>query len=117
MRGSAEKLLARSRFEFGVDVNGRVNVHATDLVQQYNLAGAVTSEVFNVSIDNAQRLDAGVFGSIQSAVGQRVTVGAGLRGDHVTSKNTGGYFGDHATSHTAASGSLSAIFGSGRACR
>ena len=89
MRGSAEKLLARSRFEFGADVNGRVNVHATDLVQQYNVAGALTGEVFNVSIDNAQRMDAGVFGSIQSPVGQKVTIGAGLRGDHVTSTNTG----------------------------
>ena len=112
VRGSAEKLLARSRFEFGADVNGRVNVHATDLVQQYDVAGALTGEVFNVSIDNAQRMDAGVFGSIQSSVGQKVTIGAGLRGDHVTSTNTGGYFGDHETSHTAASGSLSAIFGS-----
>ena len=111
VRGSAEKLLSRSRFEFGVDVNGRINVHATDLLRQYSLSGDITSEITNVSIDEARKLDAGVFGTIESAVGQRITLGAGIRGDHVTSQNWGGYFGDHSTSHTAASGSLSAIVG------
>jgi outer membrane receptor protein involved in Fe transport len=111
VRGSAEKLLARSRFEFGVDVNGRVDVHATDLVQQYSVSGDLTNEVQNVSIDNARRVDAGAFGSVQSAVGQKVTIGAGIRGDYVTSENTGGYFGDHSTSHAAASGSLSLMVG------
>ncbi len=107
VRGSAERLLARSRVEFGVDVNGRVAVHATDTIQQYDLAGGLTSEIVNVSIESARRLDAGIYGSGEVALASKVTVGGGVRADHVSSKNTGGYFGDHETSNGALSGSAS----------
>ena len=101
VRGSAEKLLARARFEFGVDVNGRVNVHATDSITQYDLSGAVASEVYNVSIESARKLDAGAFATYEAAVSPKFTIGAGLRADYVSSKNQGGYFGDHSTSDGA----------------
>jgi len=111
VRGSAEKLLARARFEFGVDVNGRVNVHATDSITQYDLSGAVANEVYNVSIESARKLDAGAFGTYEVAVAPKFTIGAGLRADYVSSKNEGGYFGDHSTSDGAVSGSVSVSAG------
>ena len=111
VRGSAEKLLARARFEFGIDMNGRVNVHATDSITQYDVSGAVASEVYNVSIESARKLDAGAFGTVEAALAPKFTIGAGLRADYVSSKNEGGYFGDHSTSDGAASGSVSVSAG------
>lgn len=107
VRGSAEKLLNRARFEFGVDVNGRFNVHALDVIQQYSLSDQVTSDVTNVSIDRARRTDAGAYATVEASLAQKVFAGAGVRGDSITTRNTGGYFGSHSTTHGAASGSLS----------
>ena len=111
VRGSAEKLLSRARFEFGLDLNGRVGVHATDTVRAYDLAGNLTTDAVTVSIDNARRVNTGAYAAIEAALASKVTVGAGLRGDQVSTRNTGGYFGDRSTSHGAASGSASMSIG------
>ena len=107
VRGSAERLASNARLEFGVDINGRVNVSALDTVRQYNLADTITSDVVNVSIDDARRVNTGAYATVEAALGPKATVGAGLRGDHVSTRNRGGYFGDRSTSHGAASGSVS----------
>jgi hemoglobin/transferrin/lactoferrin receptor protein len=112
VRVSAERLLANTRLAFGVDVNGRVNVRALDTIRAYTLAGGISSDVVNVSIDDARRTDTGAYATIETAWGPRVAVGAGARVDHVATKNVGGYFGDHATSNNAASGNLSVSVGS-----
>jgi hemoglobin/transferrin/lactoferrin receptor protein len=103
-RGSAEKQAGRGKFEVGVDVNGRFDLHALDVLVQYNEAGAVTSETVNVSVDNAHRLD--VAGFVQGEYGLTTTLlaTAGLRADRVTTENTGGFFGDQSTSNGALSG-------------
>jgi len=111
VRGSLEKLLGNARFEAGVDVNGRVGVRALDTVRQYSLAGAITSDAANVSIDDAERINAGAYTTFEAALAPKAILGAGLRGDRVTSANAGGYFGVHETSHTAASGSVSLSLG------
>jgi len=111
VRGSAERLFSRTRIELGADVNGRFNVNALDFVTQYSVAGDVTSSVESVSIKEAGRRDTGVFATLETAVAQKVTVGAGVRGDYVTMKNEGGYFGDHSTSNSAVSGSASITVG------
>jgi hemoglobin/transferrin/lactoferrin receptor protein len=111
VRGSAEKLLSRARFEFGLDLNGRVGVRATDTVRAYDLSGAITSDAVTISIDNARRVNAGAYAAIEAALASKVTVGAGLRGDQVSTRNSGGYFGDRSTSHGAASGSVSLSVG------
>ena len=43
----------------GIDVNGRVEVHATDAVSNYTLDGSVASKVFSESIGRARWNDAG----------------------------------------------------------
>ena len=111
VRASAERLFSSARFEMGVDVNGRFNVHATDTVTNYALDGSVASEVFSESIEEARRNDTGAYASVEAAINPKATVAAGVRGDYMTSHNHGGYFGDHETSNGALSGSGSLTVG------
>jgi outer membrane receptor protein involved in Fe transport len=112
VRGFGEKLAGRSRIEFGVDVNGRFDLNALDDLIQYDLAGNIVGTRPNVSIDTARRVDNGVYASVEAPLGGVVVVSGGIRGDYVTTKNTGGYFGDRSTSNGAASGYASATLGS-----
>ncbi len=112
VRGFGEKLAGRSRIEFGIDINGRYGLEAIDDLINYDLAGNVTSTRPNVSIDNARRVDNGVYASIETAVAPVVVVSGGVRGDYVTTKNAGGFFGDRSTNNGAGSGYASATIGS-----
>ena len=112
-RGSGQKLLGRARVEAGVDVNGRAGLNAVDDVITYNLAGSVVSTRPNVSVDRARRMDTGVFASVDAAVAPMLSLGAGGRGDYVTTRNSGGFFGDRSTGNAAGSGYASATVGGG----
>jgi outer membrane receptor protein involved in Fe transport len=112
VRGFAERLTGRARFEMGLDVNGRFDLNAIEQRIAYDLAGNVASDVATEAIDNAHRLDTGVYASVDTAVTTRLTVAGGLRGDYVTTENTGGYFGDRSTSNGAASGFFAVTAGS-----
>ena len=111
VRASAERHFSTARFEAGVDLNGRFNVHATDTVTTYALDGNVASEVFSESIGEARRNDTGAYASVEAAINPKATVAAGIRGDYMTSNNSGGYFGEHQTSNGALSGSGSLTVG------
>lgn len=89
----------------GVDVNGRFDLEALNIVQNYNSAGDPTTRTVEVAIEDAHRTDWGAFaeGDIP-IVPERLMLTAGLRGDYVTTGNTGGYFGDRSTSDSALSG-------------
>ena len=112
VRGFGEKLFGQSRFEAGVDVNGRYGLNAIDDLITYNLAGDIVSTRPNVSVDTASRTDTGVYASIETAVVPILVVSGGARGDRVTTNNSGGHFGDRSTSNGAGSGYASATFGS-----
>ena len=112
VRGFAEKLLGRSRFEAGVDVNGRYGLNAIDDLITHNLAGDIISTRPNVSVERARRTDAGLYASIESAVVPVLVVSTGIRGDYVTTRNSGGHFGDLSTGNGSGSGYASATFGS-----
>jgi outer membrane receptor protein involved in Fe transport len=114
VRAFGEKLLGQSRLEIGLDVNGRVGLHAFDDLLTYNLSGAVVSTRPNVSVESASRTDSGAYVSIDSAVAPRLVVGAGVRVDYVRTKNEGGYFGDLTTGNGSYSGFASATLGSFR---
>lgn len=111
-RGFVEKLLGRSRFEAGIDVNGRYDLNAIDDLIAYDLAGDIISSQPTVSVDSASRTDAGVYASIEAAVAPTLVVSGGARGDYVTTKNSGGHFGDRSTGNGAGSGYASATLGS-----
>jgi outer membrane receptor protein involved in Fe transport len=110
-RGAGTRLFGKARLDVGVDVNGRYDLHAVDDLLTYNLSGGLVSDRPNVSIDTARRTDTGVFASIDAAVAPILSIGAGVRGDYVTTTNEGGYFGDRSTGNGAASGYASATIG------
>ena len=104
VKGSAERQLGKGRLEFGVDVNGRYDLEALDIIQAFDLAGSMTRDTTNVSVENAHRVDTGLFLQAEAPLGSYTRVSGGIRGDRVTTENTGGYFGDRSTDHSAASG-------------
>ena len=112
VRGFGARLFGKARLEIGLDLNGRFDLNAIDDLITHDLAGAVISARPNVSVDSASRRDTGVYASIDSAIARYVSVSAGIRGDYVTTENSGGYFGDRSTSNGAGSGYASATVGS-----
>jgi len=112
VRAYGERLLGRARFEMGVDLNGRFDLGAIDDLITYDLAGDITSTRPNVSIDNAHRHDTGVYASVDTSLTSVLSLGVGLRGDYVTTTNTGGYFGDLSTGNGGGSGYAALTAGS-----
>ena len=114
LRGTAEKLAGPTKLEIGVDVNGRAGLEALDIKLGYDMDGGLASETVNVSIENAHRTDLGVYATAEAALLRRLTIAAGGRGDRVSVKNEGGYFGDRSDARAAASGFLSLTVGTFR---
>lgn len=104
VKGSAERLAGGARLEAGIDVNGRYGLEALDIIQAYNVAGALTTDTTNVSVEDARRVDTGVYVQAETAVGATARLSGGVRADRVTTTNVGGYFGDRSTANAAASG-------------
>lgn len=104
------RLLGRRSFgaaglRMGVDVNGRSGLVALNIAEEFDAAGSPTETTTEVAVEDAARTDLGAFveGDLPLA-GEKLTLTAGLRGDHVTTENTGGYYGDRSTSDGAMSG-------------
>ena len=112
LKGGAERLVGRARLELGIDVNGRYGLRAYDVTETYAVQGVLTSRSENVSVDSARRADTGLYASIDAALLPALTLGAGVRGDYVTTRNRGGFFGERSTAHGAGSGFLSLTAGS-----
>jgi hemoglobin/transferrin/lactoferrin receptor protein len=112
VRGFGERLMGVARLEVGVDVNGRYDLHALDIFEGYSLSGTRTQYTENVSIDTARRTDTGAYASVEAAPTAMLSLAGGVRGDYVTTKNEGGYFGDRSTNNGAGSGFVSATVGS-----
>ncbi len=104
VKGSGQRSYGKARLEFGLDVNGRFDLEALDIIQRYDLAGNLTSDTTNVSIDDARRTDVGAYLQADVALTPVIRVSGGARGDNVTTQNTGGFFGDRSTSNGAFSG-------------
>lgn len=104
VRGSGERQVGRAKFEAGVDVNGRFDLHALDVRVAYDPAGSVSSTTENVSVDSASRLDVAGYFEGETAIVRTLLASGGIRVDRVTSSNTDGYFGDRSTANGAASG-------------
>lgn len=112
VRAVGERLYGRTRVEAGLDLNGRFDLQAIDDLIIYTLDGSVASDRPNLSIDNAHRTDTGLYASLDSALTPVLSLGAGLRGDYVTTENSGGYFGDRSTGEGAFSGFAALTAGS-----
>ncbi|MDH4065268.1 MAG: TonB-dependent receptor, partial [Acidobacteriota bacterium] len=112
VRAFGERLVGRARLEMGLDLNGRFGLEAIDDLIAYDLAGDIVSTRPNVSIDTAHRTDTGLYANLDTALTSVLSLGAGLRGDYVATRNTGGDFGDRATGNGNASGYLALTAGS-----
>ena len=104
LRGYAQKPLGGARFEAGLDLNGRANLEALEIRVRYDEAGQIASRTEIVSIEDARRVDAGLYASVDVPVGRALSLSGGLRGDFVVTRNQGGYFGDQDTDNAALSG-------------
>ncbi len=103
LRASAALGSARGRLEVGVDLNGRRGLRAAGLSTSFTPEGALLARTEETSVEDAARADRGVFATVEARLHERLNVSAGLRGDHVTTRNRGGHFGDRRTSHSAVS--------------
>ncbi len=99
------RALGAAGLRVGVDVNGRTGLEALNVTNSYDAAGNPTTTAIEVAVEDAARTDLGAFveGDVPIA-GDGLILTAGLRGDHVETRNTGGSFGDRSTSDGAFSG-------------
>ena len=104
LKGSAERLVGRSRLEFGVDLNGRFGLEAFDILQAFDLSGAPVSDLVTTSVDDARRINLGGYFQAEAPVTATTRVSGGIRTDRVTTKNVGGFFGDRSTANAAVAG-------------
>jgi outer membrane receptor protein involved in Fe transport len=111
VRAFAERFVGPARLEMGLDLNGRFDLHALDISLVYTDPENPEERV-NVSVDDARRTDAGVYITGEAEVVSKLTAALGVRGDSVTTRNTGGFFGDRDTSNDAFSGFFSLTAGS-----
>ncbi|TAK18965.1 MAG: TonB-dependent receptor, partial [Acidobacteria bacterium] len=105
-RAVARTGVGRHRLTSGVDFNERHGVNAHDIGISFNAAGQVAATTDNASIASARKHNLGAFAQLDLPVRSRITLTVGGRVDRTRSVNTGGYFGDRAVSHQAASGSV-----------
>ena len=114
-RSFAVRPVGKARWEMGVDINGRYGLEALDSFAAFDRDGDVLFGRDELAIENARRTDIGLYTSTEALVGSRWSIGAGVRVDHVTTNNEGGFFGDQSTENTALSGygSLKVTFGRG----
>ncbi len=114
VRVFGEKLLGGARLELGLDLNGRFGLEAIDDLITYDLAGQIASTRPDESIEDARRTDTGLYVNLDTALTSALSLGAGVRGDYVTTTNTGGYFGDLSTTNGGAAGYLALTAGTFR---
>ena len=106
VRAFGERLLGDARLELGVDINGRRGLRAVDDLLTFGLDGALLATRPNVSVSSARRADTGLYASIDAALTESLSLGAGLRADLVANANRDGYFGDLTRRTTGQSGYL-----------
>ena len=111
VKGSAERTFRAAKLELGIDVNGRFDLEAFDIIQAFDLSGTLTRDTTNTSIENANRTDYGAYVQADAPVHSRVRLSGGIRSDYVTTKNEGGFFGDRSTSNGAFAGFGAATIG------
>jgi hemoglobin/transferrin/lactoferrin receptor protein len=104
VKGSADRMVGPARLEIGVDVNGRYNLEAQDVIQAFDVAGSLVRDAPTLSVENARRTDTGAYVQADAALGRIARASAGIRVDRVSTRNSGGYFGDRATVDSAGSG-------------
>lgn len=108
LRFVASRAAGGGNLQLGVDVASRFDLRA--ITEQVRYADDQTTIVRvdrTVSIEEAEQVDSGAFATWNRALAERWSLGVGVRGDLVDTKNRGGYYGDQSIEHSALSGNLS----------
>ena len=103
LRFDAERPLGEWKMVLGTDISGRYGLEAVNSLTTFSAAGELLETEREQAIESARRTDLGVFATFGRSV-KRWHVNAGMRGDAVSTRNSGGFFGDLTTSHAALSG-------------
>jgi outer membrane receptor protein involved in Fe transport len=106
LRFEANRNLGGGRLKLGLDANSRFNLRALTGRVDFNAAGVETRRTEVVSIDEANRLATGLFAIYDRALGDRLSLSVGVRGDRIESENQGGFFGDRSTTDSNVAGHL-----------
>jgi outer membrane receptor protein involved in Fe transport len=104
LRAGGEKHWGQVRLDFGIDLNGRFDLQAEDVTIDYDATGAPVQVTSFTTIENARRIDTGLWVSVEGAVVPAVSLAGGLRYDRVRSTNEGGSFGDIEVTNSEPSG-------------
>lgn len=108
LRAQAVIPAGKTRVEAGLDVNGRFDLEA--LGSEFGSTGSSQQ----ASIEDASRIDLGLYTSAEATLAPRLRANGGLRADRVTTRNHGGFFGDFSTGNGALSGFASMTAALGR---
>lgn len=104
VKASGRHQIGRASLEFGVDVNGRFDLRASESTITYRPDGTTDAPVDNLVVDGARRTAAGAYAQADAAVNPTLRLSGGARVDRVTTANRGGYFGNRSTVNGAMSG-------------
>ncbi|MEO8379202.1 MAG: TonB-dependent receptor [Acidobacteriota bacterium] len=104
LRAVATRTTRLGSIRAGADFNRRFNLRAVGEVRNFDLTGAATTRIDEVSIDDASKTGTGVFALGDWMLLPRLTASGGLRADRVSVRNEGGFFGDRSHEDTAFSG-------------
>jgi outer membrane receptor protein involved in Fe transport len=111
LRAFAEKTAGRARFDAGLDVNGRFGLEAHDQSLVYDAQGALERTTDTLSIEEARRVDLGLYVQAEVPAADILLFAGGARVDRVSTLNRGGYFGNDSLANAAFSGFASATLG------
>jgi iron complex outermembrane receptor protein len=103
IRADAERPLGSWRMVIGVDIGGRYDLSAINGSKVYDSSGAILDSESEISIESASGTDYGAYATVGGGHGIW-KFNFGIRGDYVTSRNRGGFFGDLSTTNDALSG-------------
>ncbi len=99
--------LAGGRLQLGLDVHGRAGMTAIAERVSFGADGTtVTATSHELAVEEASQWTGGLFAIWSRPIGERTSLGLGLRGDRIQTENRGGYFGDRSESAAPLGGSL-----------
>lgn len=108
----AGRPLGGGRLQAGFDLVTRFDLESVFSQIRYAADATTISRVdLFPAIDDAQKMDTGLFATWSRPLAERVSIALGARGDYVETRNRGGYFGDHSADTSAFSGNASIAFG------
>jgi outer membrane receptor protein involved in Fe transport len=107
LRLVAGRELGGGRLQVGFDAGTRFDLKALfDRINFAADAATITSVQRTQAIEDARQQSGGLFALFTRGFGSKFSLSVGLRGDAVSVKNTGGFFGDRKASNEALSGNI-----------